>query len=226
MPEAVPSPAPPPVEEPSTTSEMTRPPDLPRSEKSLELKKEALPRFGFEDDEPKFSEPVAREVGDAALDSEDEESNPWNATLREKLQEEARSPKHALTYFPKNRYCEICQRAKMTSRYHRKKGLEVDPEEIPPLHFGHLIRADHIVLGSDLTKGSEGEQACLICLDEFSGVLQAFPQTNRTTDANISALQRFGGTKAHKKALCSLRPGTSRSRQVFGLASGSWNSER
>ena len=205
LPEAVPSPAPAPVEEPLTTSEMTRPPDLPRSEKSLELKKEVLPRFGFEDDELKFSEPVAREVGDAALDSEDEESNPWNVTLREKLQEEARSPKHALTHFPKNRYCEICQRAKMTSRYHRKKGLEVDPEKIPPLHFGHLIRADHIVLGSDLTKGSEGEEACLICLDEFNGVLQAFPQTNRTTDANISALQRFGGTKAHKKALCSVK---------------------
>ena len=70
----------------------------------------------------------------------------------------------------------------MTQRVHRKRGMLIDPEETPPLHFGHKLRVDYIIIGSDLTKGSEGEQACLICYDENSGSYQAFPQTNRTTD--------------------------------------------
>ena len=93
----------------------------------------------------------------------------------------------------------------MTQRVHRKRGMLVDPKETPPLHFGHKLRVDHIITGSDLTKGSEGEQACLICYDEYSGCYQAFPQTNRTTDNNIAALQKFGGTRAHGKALCCVK---------------------
>ena len=118
--------------------------------------------------------------------------------------EELDAPHNLLTHFPKSKACEICRRAKMTSRYHRRKH-DIDPEETPPLHFGHQLRVDHIILGSDLTKGSEGEQSCVICYDEYSGCFQAFPQTSRTTDSNISCLQKFGGTKAHGKALCSVK---------------------
>ena len=127
------------------------------------MKDPAVPRFGSGEDElSKIVEPI-KEKGDEALDSEDEERNPWSPTLRVKLQEEAKSLGHQLTHFPKNRYCQICRRAKMTQRVHRKRGMLVDPEETPPLHFGHKLRVDHIITGSDLTKGSEGEQACLIC---------------------------------------------------------------
>ena len=38
--------------------------------------------------------------------------------------------------------------------------------------------------------------------DEYSGVYGAFSQTTRATDQNIAALQKFGGTRAHGKALC------------------------
>eukprot|EP00438_Fugacium_kawagutii_P007496 Skav230013 [mRNA] locus=scaffold1958:420290:428629:+ [translate_table: standard] len=110
------------------------------------------------------------------------------------------SANHQLTHYPKSRSCEVCMRAKMTSRYHRKRG-DPDPDEAPPLHFGHQIRVDHLIMGSDLQKGSEGEQACLTCFDEFSGCYQAFPQTQRTTENNIACLRKFGGTKAHGKAL-------------------------
>eukprot|EP00438_Fugacium_kawagutii_P005604 Skav201433 [mRNA] locus=scaffold201:334612:346103:- [translate_table: standard] len=111
------------------------------------------------------------------------------------------SANHQLTHYPKSRSCEVCMRAKMTSRYHRKRG-DPDPEEAPPLHYGHQIRVDHLIMGSDLQKGSEGEQACLVCFDEYSGCYQAFPQTQRTTENNIACLRKFGGTKAHGKALC------------------------
>ena len=100
---------------------------------------------------------------------------------------------HSLTHFLKSKSCEICMRAKMTARQHRKRE-DLDPEEAPPLYFGHQMRVDHIIIGSDLSKGSEGEQACLVCYDEHSGCYQAFPQSSRATDHNIACLRKFGGT--------------------------------
>ena len=138
-----------------------------------------MPHFGAGDDEIIMAKEPSKEVADKALDSEDEELNPWTPSVRDKLQAESKTLKHALTHSPKNRYCEVCRRAKMAARYHRKRDLEVDPEEAPPFHYGHQLRADHIILGEDLTKGSEGERACLVCYDEYSGALQGFPQTNR-----------------------------------------------
>ena len=178
------------------------PSDLPRSKEPLRLNREVMPHFGREVDEVFQTADVEREKGDDPIDSDDEESNPWVPTLREKLQKEARSMKHQLTHFPKNRYCEVCRRAKMLAKTHRKRGLDIDPNETPPLHFGHRLRVDHIIIGRELTKGSEGEQACLVCSDEYSGCYAAYPQTQRNTDQNIQALQKFGGTLAHGKALC------------------------
>ena len=91
----------------------------------------------------------------------------------------------------------------MTAKVHRRKGLDVDPDEIPPLHFGHKLRADHMITG--LSKGAEGENSCLVVLDDFSGAFSAFPQTKRDVDANIRGLQHFGGTRAHGKALCEVK---------------------
>ena len=82
----------------------------------------------------------------------------------------------------------------MTSRYHRKRG-DPDPEKTPPLHFGHMLRVNHVVMGNDLSKVSEGEQACLICFDEYSGCYQAFAQTSRAIDNNVACLRKFGGPK-------------------------------
>ena len=204
-PRPLPDPIPVESEAPRTPA---HPSDLPRSDKPLELAREILPHFGDEVDEVFKSEGIVRELGDEPIDSDDEESNPWVPSLREKLQKEAKSSKHALTHFPKNRYCEVCRRSKMLAKFHRKRGLEVDPDEIPPLHFGHKLRVDHIVLGRDLAKGSEGEQACLVCYDEYSGCFGAYPQTKRDTDANVHSLQKFGGTKAHGKALCVVKSDT------------------
>ena len=121
---------------------------------------------------------------DKPLDSDDDLE--WTPSLRDTLMKEAHSLEHSLTHFPKNRYCEVCRRAKMTQRVHcGKKGADKEGEETPPLHFGHRLRADHIILGSDLTKGSEGEQACFICYGDYSGRVEAFAMTQRTVDHNI-----------------------------------------
>ena len=140
----VPLPSPIPVESEAPRTPV-HPSDLPRSYKPLESAKEVLPHFGDEVDEVLKAEGIVRELGDEPIDSDDEESNPWAPAFREKLQKEAKSSKHALTHFPKNRYCEVCRRSKMLTKFHCKKGLEVDPDEIPPLHFGHKLRVDHIV---------------------------------------------------------------------------------
>ena len=91
----------------------------------------------------------------------------------------------------------------MTAKVHRKRGLEIDPEETPPLHFGHKLRADHMITG--LSKGSDGESCCLVVLDDYSGAFAAYPQAKRDTDSNIRCLQHFGGTRAHGKALCQVK---------------------
>ena len=186
-----------PVPEPEPRVEA--PVDLPKvSDKVLKEKPETLPHFGDElmlCDEPK-AEPL-----DAPLDEEDEEANPWTPSLRERLEEEAKSETHQLCHFPKNRYCSICQRAKMTGRVHRSRGAPGE-DEIPPLHYGHMMRADHIILGADLTKGAGGEQACLVCFDEFSGCIGAYSMTSRDTDSNILCLQKFAGTRASPRSSC------------------------
>ena len=161
----------------------------------------SLPNFGTDDELSLCDASVATEA-DAPIDSDDNEE--WTPSLRERLIAESKTLSHQMTHFPKNRYCSICRRAKMTGKVHRAK-VEEDPEETPPLHFGHRLRVDHIVLGQDLTKGSEGEQACLIAYDEYSGCVSAFSQTSRTTDNNIAALQKFGGTRAHGRALCAVK---------------------
>ena len=93
------------------------PSDLPRSKRGVKLD-DSLPHFGFEEELLAAREPE-KEPGDEPLTSEDEE---WTPSLREKLQQEANSEKHQLTHFPKNRYCEICRRAKMTAKGSPQKG--------------------------------------------------------------------------------------------------------
>jgi len=122
-----------------------------------------LPHFG---DELDLCLEKGFEPGDAPLDEEDEEDFPWEPSLRAKLQQEARTPEHLLAHYPKNRYCEICCRSKMTMRYHRRRAVE-EKEETPPLHYGHRMRADHLTFGSDSKKGSEGESSCFVVYEVF-----------------------------------------------------------
>ena len=178
------------------SSSTSGPSDLPTSEEPLRLKDPVVPCFGAGGDElDKIVEP-SKEKGDEALDLEDEELNPWSPTLRVKLQGEAKGRGHQLTHYPKNRYCEICRRAKMTQRVHRKRGMLVDPEETPPLHFGHKLRVDHIIIGSDLTKGSEGEQACSICYDEYSDS-DSYKPSRKLIEPLTTTSQHFKSLVAH-----------------------------
>ena len=99
----------------------------------------SLPRFG-KDDELKACVEPAPDEKDMPLDEEDAERHPeWTPSLRERLMAQARSWEHQLTFFPKNRYCEVCKRSKMTAKVHKSHVDGPDPEETPPLHFGHKL---------------------------------------------------------------------------------------
>ena len=185
---------------PDSPKPVAHPDDIPRAKgKRLKLKEDwSLPHFG---DELDLCLGPGREPGDAPLDDEDDEDFPWEPSLREKLQQEARTPEHLLTHYPKNRYCEICCRSKMTMRYHRRKAVE-EKEETPPLHYGHRMRADHLTFGSESKKGSDGESSCLVVYDEFSGAIGSYPLSTRMTDSNITSLQRFAGARGSDRSQC------------------------
>jgi len=62
-----------------------------------------------------------------------------------------------------------------------------------------------------LSKGPEGEQACLVCFDEYSGCYQAFAHINQEHPKQRSTcLRKFGGTRAHGRALCSVKSDSAR----------------
>ena len=100
-----------------SSSSTSGPSDLPRSEEPLTLKDAVVPRFGVGENElEKVVEPP-KENGDEALDSEDEELNPWTPSLTEKGCK--RKPE------VRNINCEICRRAKMTQRVHRRRDASI-----------------------------------------------------------------------------------------------------
>ena len=75
--------------DPKAKPENGGPSDLPKSYKPLRLREDKLPCFGVGDEFASIEEPK-RELGDQAIDLEDEETNPWTPALRDKLIEEAR----------------------------------------------------------------------------------------------------------------------------------------
>ena len=60
------------------------------------------------------------------------------------------------------------------------------------------------MLGSDLTKGSEGEQACLVCYDDYTGCVRLSTDVKDDRCKHIVPAEIWG-TKAHGKALCTVK---------------------
>ena len=86
------------------------------------------------------SQPRAEELAQHG-DTEDEDELPLDSP---DLAEQAVSLRHLLTHEPKNPHCPTCQRAKMTAKPARRTRRHSGP---PPVKFGDLITADHMVMG-------------------------------------------------------------------------------
>ena len=77
--------------------------------KSIEIDAGSFASF-WEGHELSLCEDVGFNERDKPLDSDDDLE--WTLSLRDKLIKEAHSLEHSPTHFPKNRYCEVCRRAK------------------------------------------------------------------------------------------------------------------
>ena len=109
----------------------------------------------------------------------------------EKMKLEAASVRHAMTHRPKNPWCWVCMRSKMISKYalRCKDGVK----SIQPEYFGHLLCADHIIIGKSDDAGLAGERAGLIVMDVFTKLIGLYPVANKTAREAVIALRHFAG---------------------------------
>ena len=94
------------------------------------------------------------------------------------LCDEAVSKEHQVFNFPKNPFCDTCNRAKLLARRVR---CEPRPDHEPDEHsascFGEVIAADHIhVYRSPDSPSTPSREYVVLCVREkFTGLFAAFP---------------------------------------------------
>ena len=106
----------------------------------------------------------------------------------DRLKAEAVSDAHLLTHHPKNPYCESCSRANCDNIPHR-----IHESADPPVAFGDLLTADHMILRSSDSQGVHGEKTALVILDvatDYIGVDGALTRDALNTEL---ALRDFQG---------------------------------
>ena len=105
--------------------------------------------------------------------------------------------KHSVdTHFPKDRYCEICQRTKITRAPCRRRIGRVVPRAE---NFGDLITADHKVLGEGCESRNNHRYAVVV-QDLATQWIQSYPcKTKTSQDTQIackSSWSRKGSLKS------------------------------
>ena len=115
----------------------------------------------------------------------------------ERLRKEANSPDHLRWHFPKNQFCQWCQRGRLTSARFRRKPADPDvvPEEEPPKAFGEKMSTDTFIVSKSATDekkiGGGGEHCVQTNRDSYSGVLHAYPLASKAHEYLIETLQHF-----------------------------------
>ena len=120
------------------------------------------------------------------------------------LRDEAVSKEHQLFHFPKNPFCDSCNRARLLARRVRRKPWpDHEPDEHAAKCFGEVIAADHIHVyrspGSSSTPS--GEYVVLCIRDKFTGLFAAHPCTDRSTESVVAALRKLVGKKVTSKTV-------------------------
>ena len=117
---------------------------------------------------------------------------------------EASSPKHLLSHYPHNPYCDVCIRAHMKQRrVHRTTAPSDDGLPCVSGH-GEQLSADTIVIARASGDGvaqaaADGSTYAFTIRDSFSGMAMAITQRNRTMDSNYAALTYFQGASSSRK---------------------------
>ena len=105
------------------------------------------------------------------------------------LKEQAKSPEHIRSHFPKNPFCKVCSISKTTSAraVHKKDARSDDKVNIPTAPFQQLATDSVILAMGDeyLGIGFGGIKSHHVVRDVFSSVCLAYPVSRRDTQANV-----------------------------------------
>ena len=87
----------------------------------------------------------------------------------------------------------MCRQAKLRTHAHRRfenqsEGKQLAQVVEAPKAFLQRIACDHL---EAVEEGSKGEKYSLVCVDEFSGVLFAYPSSDKPQSSVESALKHF-----------------------------------
>ena len=106
---------------------------------------------------------------------------------------EAVSIEHRIGHFPKHPLCDICNRAKLFSKRIRSHRVEDPESDFPdPSSFGEQVAIDHMIV----SKSSGGREfVLLIVYDNFSGILNAYPASSKSSDFVYTCLKHFVGLR-------------------------------
>ena len=116
------------------------------------------------------------------------------------LKEQAKSPEHTRSHFPKNPFCKVRSISKTTSARvaHKKDARSDDKVDVPTAPFQQLATDSVILAMGDehLGVGSAGIKSHHVVRDVFSGVRLAYPVSRRDTQAHVKNLRQFMGLRA------------------------------
>ena len=117
----------------------------------------------------------------------------------EALKQQATSPEHLRTHFPKNPYCPLCHIAKDTAmRVSHVKDGKADDFVDPPKQPLEQLATDDVILakGSEhLGVGIGGIRSHHVIRDAYSGARVAYPLSKRTADAHARNFRHFLGLR-------------------------------
>ena len=115
------------------------------------------------------------------------------------LKQQATSPEHLRTHFPKNPYCPLCHIAKDTAmRVSHVKDGKADDFVDPPKQPLEQLATDDVILakGSEhLGVGIGGIRSHHVIRDAYSGARVAYPLSKRTADAHARNFRHFLGLR-------------------------------
>ena len=109
---------------------------------------------------------------------------------KEALRREACSLQHLMTHVPKNPFCDICNRARMTKRTARSHG---ESKHVKATKFGDHITADHLINYGERNEGGSGELVAMVFKDVYTDIRYCYPAARKHTRDCVEAMKHFVG---------------------------------
>ena len=128
---------------------------------------------------------------------------------------------HLLTHLPAHHGCDVCREAKLRAKAHRRyanQSSAVRDARIieAPTKFMQRICIDHL---ESTEPGTRGEMYALACVDQFSGVLFAYPCKSKNQQTVEWSLRHFMGNRGTPVVISDRYPSILAAIKAVGLAS-------